>query len=523
MHARWGESVSGSLRRRCRYRSKCDPRTSRCGRRRFFSTDAEVADGYLRGAGNPKQKAYVWTRTLSSSAPARPAWRPRAIWPTRSLRAIVLEARDRIGGRVWSHPTTRAVRAGRTRRRVHSRPRRPKRWRCCARPARQRSTPAAIRGSHERRRIAARRRRLRFVGRHLRAASARCAHDESVDASCAASRTMRRCATAAERGARVRRGLRRRRSRDRERARDRRRVEHPASIRPARGRCGGYGPLFEHLRDACAAAGVDASALDGRAAHLVASRRGRRRRRSAAKRRSADVARARGDRDAAGRRLAPSRRRDDVAFEPALPAAKRAALQQHRDGSRRQGRRCGSARRSGSAARRPLSRCGVLSQRRPAVRRRTGRSFPVRSELIVAWAGGPKAIALRRRSRSRARSSARSTGSERCFGEPALARARVRVAARCTIGSRDPFARGAYSYVAVGGGDARSVLGGAGRRHAVLRRRGDVDRRPRRYGERRARNRRRAPRAKPPQRSQRSAIVPETLRRCSRRGRTSTS
>jgi monoamine oxidase len=82
--------------------------------------------------------------------------------------------------------------------------------------------------------------------------------------------------------------------------------------------------------------------------------------------------------------------------------------------------------------------------------------YPVRSELIVAWAGGPKAIALGRCSQAeRIERALRGFGS--VFDESELARSEFEGGVVHDWAS-DPFARGAYSYVAVGGGDARAAL-----------------------------------------------------------------
>ena len=83
--------------------------------------------------------------------------------------------------------------------------------------------------------------------------------------------------------------------------------------------------------------------------------------------------------------------------------------------------------------------------------------LPMRSELIVAWVGGPSAVALASRSRGGVSSAKALDG----FG--ALLR-RAGVAGRefedgtMHDWSNDPFARGAYSYVAVGGGMRARVL-----------------------------------------------------------------
>jgi monoamine oxidase len=82
--------------------------------------------------------------------------------------------------------------------------------------------------------------------------------------------------------------------------------------------------------------------------------------------------------------------------------------------------------------------------------------LPVRSELIVAWAGGPKATALSGLSQVELVERALE-GFGALFGEPALAREEFEAGVMHDW-NQDPFSRGAYSYVAVGGGDARTVL-----------------------------------------------------------------
>lgn len=82
--------------------------------------------------------------------------------------------------------------------------------------------------------------------------------------------------------------------------------------------------------------------------------------------------------------------------------------------------------------------------------------LPVRSELIVAWAGGPKASALSGASREE-RIAYALNGFASLFGESTLVRKEFEGAVTHDW-SRDPFARGAYSYVVVGGGHARAAL-----------------------------------------------------------------
>jgi monoamine oxidase len=82
--------------------------------------------------------------------------------------------------------------------------------------------------------------------------------------------------------------------------------------------------------------------------------------------------------------------------------------------------------------------------------------LPVRSELIVAWAGGPKAMALHTMSHAeRIELALKNFGA--LFRTPALARAEFKGGAMHDW-SHDQFARGAYSYVAVGGGNARKIF-----------------------------------------------------------------
>jgi len=81
---------------------------------------------------------------------------------------------------------------------------------------------------------------------------------------------------------------------------------------------------------------------------------------------------------------------------------------------------------------------------------------PVRTELVVAWAGGPRATALRAHATDDLVARARDT-----FGE--LLGAPDECAAAFDRGythdwRRDPFSRGAYTYLAVGGEGAREAL-----------------------------------------------------------------
>jgi monoamine oxidase len=82
--------------------------------------------------------------------------------------------------------------------------------------------------------------------------------------------------------------------------------------------------------------------------------------------------------------------------------------------------------------------------------------YPIRSELIAAWAGGPRATAMAGLSEAEIVESALD-GFAAMFGDP------QRIRAAFEEGTmhdwiHDPFARGAYSYVIAGGGDARVEL-----------------------------------------------------------------
>jgi monoamine oxidase len=83
-------------------------------------------------------------------------------------------------------------------------------------------------------------------------------------------------------------------------------------------------------------------------------------------------------------------------------------------------------------------------------------SFPVRSGLLVGWAGGPAARALGAEPRQlEARTLASLADS---FGIDHRTVKRHLVATFHHDWSRDPFARGAYSYALVGGSDAAESL-----------------------------------------------------------------
>jgi monoamine oxidase len=217
---------------------------------------------------------------------------------------------------------------------------------------------------------------------------------------------------------------------------------------------GGYHPMFERLRAECAAAGVRS--------HLSTSvRRIAWRRGSVAVDVSSGYGEARTIRARAAIVTLPvgvlRHRGDDteVGFDPDLPSAKRDALDKIE---------MGHVVRVGLWFRSAFwERLRDERYRDSAFFRCQGQPFqgywtqlPVRSELIIAWAGGPKATALGGAAREDIIKCALD-GFGTIFGEPALVRDEFEGAVMHDWG-RDPFARGAYSYVTVGGRNARGVL-----------------------------------------------------------------
>ncbi len=213
---------------------------------------------------------------------------------------------------------------------------------------------------------------------------------------------------------------------------------------------GGYGPIFERLVHACAGAG--ARLRFSSIVRRVAWRPG------AVAIETDTGGRMRTLRARAAIVTLPAAvlRHGDVAFEPALPVQKREALEhvetghvvkvalwfqsafweRLRDGAYRDG----AFFRGG-----PNDRFGTFWTQ-----------YPVRGDLMIAWAGGPKANALRAGAREAIVDCAlRELGA--LFCEPGLALAEFEAAAMHDWGG-DPFARGAYSYLGVGAGDARLDL-----------------------------------------------------------------
>ena len=216
---------------------------------------------------------------------------------------------------------------------------------------------------------------------------------------------------------------------------------------------GGYGPMFEYLRNACVASGVQIwlSTI----VRQISWRRGAV---------GIDVS-CGGELQTVHARTAiltlpvgVLRRRGDelaVAFDPDLPDAKIEALRSIEMGHVvkvvlwfrspfwervRNGRYRDAA----------FFRC----ERQPFVTYWT--QLPVRSTLVVAWVGGPKAVALSGIAEAELIERALN-GFGALLNEPELAREEFEGGLTHDWG-RDPFARGAYSYVAVGGGNARAAL-----------------------------------------------------------------
>lgn len=216
---------------------------------------------------------------------------------------------------------------------------------------------------------------------------------------------------------------------------------------------GGYRLLIEHLRNACAAAGVR-TYLSTRVRH-IAWRNGHVRVLTDDDGRSARTIDARTAIVTLPVGVLRHTGDDEIVFQLGLPAAKRDALEKLE---------------MGQVVRLVLSFRTAFWERICDGRYRDvgyfwnqGSLFPVywtqlplRSELIVAWAGGPKATALRKLSHDELIETALD-GFGALFDERTLARSEFEGGVTHDWNG-DPFARGAYSYVAVGGGDARASL-----------------------------------------------------------------
>jgi monoamine oxidase len=147
--------------------------------------------------------------------------------------------------------------------------------------------------------------------------------------------------------------------------------------------------------------------------------------------------------------------RDEVTFEPRLPASTSAAIA-HLE--------VGHAIRIGLVFKTPFwERLHGGRYRSAGFFRTDGQpfpaywtQFPTRRNYVVAWAGGPHAIALHDVAPDE-RIALALDGFAALFGESRLVKAEFEAAVTHDW-SRDRFARGAYSYVTVGGSEAREAL-----------------------------------------------------------------
>jgi monoamine oxidase len=215
---------------------------------------------------------------------------------------------------------------------------------------------------------------------------------------------------------------------------------------------GGYAPMFDWLENDCTAAGVRicfatvARAIAWRRGTVnvdLGSEMGLRHARAAIQTYPAGVLRHRGD-------------ESEIAFEPPLPLAKSEALA-HIE--------MGHVVRVVLTFRTPFwERLRNGRYRDAAFFHGEGRPFPsywtqlpVRGEQIVAWAGGPKASALQGIAEAELIALA-VKGFGELFDESALAQAEF-AGGMMHDWTDDAFARGAYSYITVGGEGARAALG----------------------------------------------------------------
>jgi monoamine oxidase len=216
---------------------------------------------------------------------------------------------------------------------------------------------------------------------------------------------------------------------------------------------GSYAPLFDHLERSCARAGVDLRL--GTVVRRIAWDRGRVtvEGSDAAGKPFALVARCAIVTISVGVLRAES---GGISFEPPLPDEKQTALR---------GIEMGHAVRVALAFRTPFwERLRDARYRDAAFFRCEGGAFnafwtqiPQRGRSIVAWAGGPRATALDRRSIDERIALALDAFGD-LFSERDLARSEFE-GGETHDWSSDPFARGAYSYVATGATEARTVLG----------------------------------------------------------------
>jgi monoamine oxidase len=217
---------------------------------------------------------------------------------------------------------------------------------------------------------------------------------------------------------------------------------------------GGYGPIVEMLRAQCAAADVEirlsttTRRIDWRRGEVALQ----------AEDASGNVLRLRARAAIVTLPVGVLRHRADatqVAFEPPLPAAKLEALDRIE---------------MGHVVKVVLAFRTPFWERVQNERYRDAAFFycdewefpgywtqlPVRGELVAAWAGGPKALALGELTQADLIERALN-GFGVLLGDAALARAEF-AGGIMHDWRRDAFSRGAYSYVTVGGGGARAAL-----------------------------------------------------------------
>ena len=217
---------------------------------------------------------------------------------------------------------------------------------------------------------------------------------------------------------------------------------------------GGYAPMMERLRTDCIAAGVRIAAST--LARKISWRNGAvavQVRAAGAKSSTMHARAAIVTLPAGVLRLANTR--GEIAFDPALPAAKREALASIEMGHVVKVVLCFRTafwERVDGGRYRDAGFFRSEAQAFPAY----WTQFPVRSTLVVAWAGGPRAIALNGTAPAKLIERARD-GFATLFGDAELARKEYDGGVTHDWNG-DRFSRGAYSYLKVGGGRARATL-----------------------------------------------------------------
>jgi len=216
----------------------------------------------------------------------------------------------------------------------------------------------------------------------------------------------------------------------------------------------GYAALFNHLRDECIAAGVRICASStvrevswqrgGVAMHVTGAQRDSTtfRAQTAVVTLPVGVLRHRGDATA-------------VAFDPMLPERKRAALQYLEMGPAVKVA-LWFATAFWERLRDGLYRDAVFFQSEHQPFRVYWTQMPLRLPFLIAWVGGPSAAAVGATPPDRLVDAAL-RGLGELFGDEAIVRREFAGAALHDWQS-DPLSRGAYSYVTVGGDEARATL-----------------------------------------------------------------